>query len=360
MQVLNSRFLLPKLIMKLLVCIAMLLTVMVGASQTNKVSFAEIDWRAQFVEAPTLDSLAKELTLPYTTDREKVRSIFRWITEHIDYKVRGPLYLRRATPILTSEPDDTASSLKPLSERVALNVFKRREAVCDGYARLFKILCDIAGIRAEIINGYARTNMARVGQHFLSNHAWNAVYVDSAWHLLDATWASGYISYKDEYVRKYDDYYFFTPPQDFIRDHYPDELRWTLLDHPPTVREFQNTPYKSQHFVKNRIKTFKPSKGIIEAAVGDEVEIVLDMADIDTNTEEPDPLDTDTLLAATGKLVNLQPTVVGRKLYYRFPVATDTVEWLNIIYRNELVMRYRLDILRRESGMQAVRQVSPN
>ena len=360
MQVLNHWFLLPKQMMKLLVSIALLLTVMVGAAQTNKVSLAEIDWRAQFVEAPTLDSLAKELTLPYTTDREKVRSIFRWITEHIDYKIRGPLYLRRATPIVTDEPDDTASALKPLSERVALNVFKRREAVCDGYARLFKTLCDFANIRAEIINGYARTNMTRVGQHFLSNHAWNAVYVDSAWHLLDATWASGYITYRDEYVRKYDDYYFFTPPQDFIRDHYPDELKWTLLDNPPTVREFQNTPYKSQYFVKNRIKTFKPSKGIIEAAVGDEVEIVLDMAEIDTNTEEPDPLYTDTMLAATGKLVNLQPTVVGRKLYYRFLVATDTVEWLNITYRNELVMRYRLDILRRESGMQAVRQVSPN
>jgi hypothetical protein len=164
------------------------------------------------------------------------------------------------------------------------------------------------------------------------------------------------VSYRgDEFIRRYDDYYFMTPPDQFIRDHYPDELRWTLMDNPPTVREFQNTPYKSQYFVKNRIKAFKPSRGIIEAWVGDEVAIVLDMAEIDTNNEEPDPLDTDTSLAATGRLVNLHPLVEGRKLSYRFLVTSDSVEWLNIIYRNELVMRYRLDILRPANDKQMVR-----
>lgn len=79
------------------------------------------------------------------------------------------------------------------------------------------------------------------------------------------------------------------------------------------------------------------------------------MADIDTNNEEPDPLDTDTSLAAAGKVANLLPEVNGRKLSYRFPVTTDSVEWLNILYRNELVMRYRLDILRPDTEKQAVR-----
>ena len=342
--------------MKWLVSLLLLLVANASMAQAKRVSFAEIDWKVQFVEAPTLDSLSRALTQPYTTDLEKVRSIFRWITEHISYKVRVPIYIRRHAPVNHSDPDDTAAVLKPLNERVALNVFKRREAVCDGYARLFKTLCDGAGIPSEIINGYARTSFNQVGKNFLSNHSWNAVYIDSSWHLVDATWASGYMSFRgDEFIRKYDDYYFLTRPEDFIRDHYPDELRWTLMDNPPTVKEFQHTPYKSQYFVKNRIRTFSPSKGIIEAAPGDEVVIVLDMADIDTNNEEPDPLDTDTSLAAAGKVANLLPEVNGRKLSYRFPVTTDSVEWLNILYRNELVMRYRLDILRPDTEKQAVR-----
>jgi transglutaminase/protease-like cytokinesis protein 3 len=335
----------------------LLLVTSVSMAQAKRSSFAEIDWKVQFVEAPTLDSLSRALTQSYDTDLEKVRSIFRWITEHVSYKVRGPIYMRRPAPVYHDDPDDTAAVLKPLTERVALNVFKRREAVCDGYAKLFKTLCDYAGIPSEIINGYARTNFNQVGQRFLSNHSWNAVYIDSSWHLLDATWAAGVVSYRgDEFIRRYDDYYFMTPPEQFIRDHYPDELTWALMDNPPTLREFHHTPYKSQQFVKNKIRTFSPARGIIEATLGDEVVIVLDMADIDTNREEPDPLDTDTLLAASGKLVNLLPEVNGRKLSYRFPVTTDSVEWLNITYRNELVMRYRLDILRPDNDKQAVRK----
>lgn len=343
--------------MRVWVGILLLLVTNLSVAQTKRVSFAEIDWRAQFVEAPTMDSLSRALTQPYATDLEKVRSIFRWITGHIAYKVRGPLYMRRPAPVYVEEPDDTASVLKPLNERVALTVFRRREAVCDGYAKLFKTLCDYAGLRSEIINGYARTNFGQAGKSFLSNHSWNAVYIDSAWHLLDATWAAGVVSWSgDEFVRRYDDFYFMTPPGQFIRDHYPDELKWTLLDHPPAYREYNHTPYKSSQFVKNRIKTFSPSRGVIEAAVGDEVTIVLNRTDIDTNREEPDPLYADTLLAQAGKLVNLHPEVSGPKLTYRFPVTSDAVEWINIIYRNELVMRYRLDILRPDTDKQAMRQ----
>ena len=253
-------------------------------------------------------------------------------------------------------PEDQDSLLKPLTERVALNVFRKREAVCDGYARLFKTLCDYAGIQSEVINGYARGDVNRVGQSFVSNHAWNAVFIDSSWYLLDATWASGYITYRgDAFVKRYDDSYFMASPQTFIMDHYPDELRWSLLPNPPTVREFHHTPFKSQYFVRNKIKTFKPSRGIIEGAIGSKVEIVLDMADIDYNEETPDPLDADTTLVAMGKLVNLMPEIRGKKLYYTFPIESDTVEWLNICYRNEVVMRYRLDILRPESYKQVVR-----
>src|SRR3954467_12025306 len=36
----------------------------------------------------TPDSLARQLTAGYTTDREKVTAIFRWITENISYNVR--------------------------------------------------------------------------------------------------------------------------------------------------------------------------------------------------------------------------------------------------------------------------------
>src|SRR4051794_3266593 len=78
----------------------------------------------------TPDSLSRLLTKDYTTDRDKVTSIFRWITENISYNVRpyynATHYSGKHNPI----DDNDTGALKPLSERVAIDVLKRRIAFC--------------------------------------------------------------------------------------------------------------------------------------------------------------------------------------------------------------------------------------
>jgi transglutaminase/protease-like cytokinesis protein 3 len=153
------------------------------------------------------------------------------------------------------------------------------------------VLCDYAGLRSEIITGYARTNMQQMGSQFKPNHRWNAVLIDSTWNLLDVTWGSGFISYSDQFVKAYDDYYFLTPPEDFIRDHYPEDYRWTLLSDPPTLREFYRTPFKHSAFSKYTISSFAPAKGVIEVSVGDTINIELTMVDIENKRKiAPDTL----------------------------------------------------------------------
>jgi transglutaminase/protease-like cytokinesis protein 3 len=141
------------------------------------------------------------------------------------------------------DANDTGA-LKPLNERVAEGVLRKRVAFCDGYARLFKTLCDYAGITSELITGYAKTsNRKRTDYSFRSNHRWNAVMIDSTWKLLDATWASGYISSgSNDFVRRFDDKYFLSPPEEFIKDHYPEDTRWTLLPSPPSFKDYLNAP----------------------------------------------------------------------------------------------------------------------
>jgi hypothetical protein len=48
-----------------------------------------IDKRVKSIQSNSVDSLSKKLTLPYKTQLEKVRSIFKWITENIEYDVIG-------------------------------------------------------------------------------------------------------------------------------------------------------------------------------------------------------------------------------------------------------------------------------
>ncbi|MEE0945508.1 MAG: transglutaminase domain-containing protein [Acutalibacteraceae bacterium] len=51
-------------------------------------------------------------------------------------------------------------------------------AVCEGYARAFKLLCRYAGIKCILITGDSKG----VG------HIWNMVYLDSEWYHVDVTW----------------------------------------------------------------------------------------------------------------------------------------------------------------------------
>lgn len=335
--------------MKVLFCF--LLVVAGGCCQAQGVSFSTIDWQVSSIDASSPDSLAYKLTARYTTQREKVRAIFRWITDNISYKTRGGLgYTRSFAERNTSDDEqDTALELKPLNLRVAESVLQKRVAVCEGYSRLFKTLCDYAGIRCEIITGYARGDVSRAGKNFRANHSWNGVYFDSSWHLLDVTWASGFISYRsNEYVKQYDDFYFLTPPHLFIRDHYPEDPQWTLLSDLPTLKEFEHTPFKLSAFIKHKIVSFTPKKGIIEAALGDTLQFELETEDPHKELHIASSPFIDTVLQdmVQAQLIPswAKKTVSGRKVRVSFPVDNDSLNWLYVIYNNEVIMRYKLNV----------------
>lgn len=320
-----------------------------GQSQHSNTSF--LNYRIDELSSP--DTLARFLTMTDTSDLQKVKSIFRWVTANIAYNVRSfqrSKYTGSADYWL-EEDEDTSAVLKPLNERVAAMVLKRRTAVCDGYARLFKTLCDYAGVRCEVITGYGRTNINRIGTQFKSNHKWNAVFIDSSWYLLDATWASGYINYRDEFERAYNGYYFLTLPGQFILDHYPEDLRWTLLPSPPTLREFNFTPFKTSAFNRNYVTSFKPENGIIQASVGDSIVIELetryphrmlwatDITNVDTNTIF--------VLQCCG-VDKPKNKITGNKVSYTYKVTSGDAEWLNVIFDYELIMRYKLNITKEQ------------
>jgi hypothetical protein len=324
-------------------------------SQKKSLNFSYIDYKVQSIKASSPDSLSFKLTSFYTSDIEKLRAIFRWITGNIAYRTTNySFYKRGKQRAVIEELEDSVYESKSLNERIAINVLNQREAVCDGYARLFKVLCDYAGLRSEIITGYARTSIGRAGSQFKPNHRWNAVLIDSAWHLLDVTWASGFISYSDQFVKAYDDYYFLTPPEHFIKDHYPQDYRWTLLPDPPTLQEFYRTPFKHSAFSKYSILSFAPGKGVIEASLGDTINIELTMTDIENKRMiAPDTLADAVTWLPENNVVNLSEFVTTRdknKISYQYPVDSETSEWLNVIYNEDVVLRYRLNVKKKESA----------
>ena len=293
-------------------------------------------------------SLARQITAPYSTEKEKVTAIFNWITENIAYyrpQVKNNRKHKASLQQYSNDDDDY--TLPSLTDRVAINVLQNRRAVCDGYARFFHSLCDHAGIRSQVITGYARTKWEGPDPRFKSNHTWNAVCIDSVWWLLDVTWASGYIARSTgEFVRQYDDYYFLSTPAKFIEHHFPDDQRWTLMNNPPPIQEFRYTPFRQKSFNKYGITSYSPAKGVIETRVGDTIRLTLEL----DNALNLQPMAADSLweeisLSENASYAFVQPQSSGQsKVSYQFPVNSHDLQWLYVMYNNDAVLRYRLNI----------------
>ena len=204
----------------------------------------------------SVDSLASYLVAPAKNEREKARSIFRWVTENIDYDISG---------FFTGSFDDTNSK----------DVLKSRKSVCDGYSDIFSSLAHSAGLEVVRIAGYGKGYGYLPGENFSgpSNHAWNAVKINGSWYLVDCTWGAGYIDDNKKYVRKFDEHYFMTPPSEFIYGHFPEDFRWQLLEHPLSKSEFEKQAFLKPEFFKYGLKLDDRLEGTIRAGNGVNISI---------------------------------------------------------------------------------------
>ena len=211
--------------------------------------------------------LARKLTEPFSTDKEKARAIFSWIAHNIRYdcdKFRYPDRVRfsgRTKEEVQREREKwEADQLK--------QTLRKKKGVCEDYSRLFKALCDSAGLEALVIEGSAR-QFYRPFRKLPkgTDHAWNAIKIDGQWRLLDATWAAGYA---DEEVTKFTaDFqpgYFLTAPEWFIQDHFPQDDKWQLLDTLVTREDFPNQALANFGQMKYPIVDFSPKMAkLVEA-----------------------------------------------------------------------------------------------
>ncbi|VVB72908.1 Transglutaminase-like superfamily protein [uncultured archaeon] len=229
----------------------------------------------------SIESLAAYLIAPARNDREKARSIFRWIAENIDYNVEG---------YYTGSFGNMESA----------DVLRSRKSVCEGYSDLFQSLADASGLEAVRISGYGKgySYQPGIGINEPSNHAWNAVKINGTWYLMDSTWGAGYINENKKFVREFDDHYFMTPPAQFIFDHLPENESWQLLTRPVSKTEFEQLIYVKSDFFKYGLAVSNYSDGVCKAKSDINISIlapkgVLLMADLNyaENNPSTDSLD---------------------------------------------------------------------
>ncbi|KAJ8270177.1 hypothetical protein GJAV_G00111220 [Gymnothorax javanicus] len=192
----------------------------------------------------TVEALVLELLKRASSDLEKLRAIWMWVTHHIAYDVEG---LRN--------PNLRSSS--------SADVLRSGKAVCAGYAGIFQEMCRIAGIECERVSGYSKGAGYEVGNRFTgdTDHAWNAVRLGGSWHLLDSTWGAGRTNGKFSF--QYNEFYFLTHPALFVGDHFPEDEKWQLLTPRMSLKQYENLVHKKSDFYNLGLISSHPEKSPI-------------------------------------------------------------------------------------------------
>lgn len=193
-----------------------------------------------------LNLLVNYLIMPANDDYEKVRAFFTWICHNINYDDSRKVEFHPVIYFYYISGVCVTPSC----------VLETRRTVCEGYCNLFKSMCDIAGIRCEVIEGYVRT-------YKTSTHAWNAVYINNKWHLLDITNSSGYINYyTGKYVKSQTEKHYFANPVDFLLSHLPAIPMWQLIDCPIGIDVYKKGEFAIRKSVENCNKKFNYTDSI--------------------------------------------------------------------------------------------------
>lgn len=176
----------------------------------------------------SIESLSSYFKTITTKDSELARLVFSWVAFKINY-------------------DDDSYNSGKFNDPEAESVFKSRKAVCIGYSNVVQSLCDALKIPCKTISGFGKGYGFKDGMPVTgTNHAWNAIYFNNGWHLLDATWASGYaenINGKAVSKKRFADYFFDVNPKEFIFNHFPDSSQYQFLAKEFTRDQFRKLMY---------------------------------------------------------------------------------------------------------------------
>lgn len=186
--------------------------------------FTLIDNKAKSIQyqGNSVKELANILSPYATTEEEKARIIYTWITHNISYDVEAlsDLFEKNIYPDISVE-----------------TVLNNRSTICSGYANLYQQLAQYMGLKSVIVVGYAKGFNYIVGQDNQVNHAWNAVKINEDWYLIDTTWGAGTVN-NNVFSPEFNPYYFATKPEEFIYSHFPENPQWQLLNIPISRSQF--------------------------------------------------------------------------------------------------------------------------
>jgi hypothetical protein len=207
--------------------------------------------------------LAEKINQDFKGDEEKARAIFTWIGLNIRYDLKAYESGSGGIAYSYSDEEDRLRKEQLFRQKTAERTLSSHKGVCQDYSALFHLLCDQTGIKCMDIVGTSKAHPANIGMlPKASDHQWNAVKINGQWKFIDVTWASGSVSTETgKFVPEFNDAYFFTAPEVFFLNHFPDDKRLLMVD--KTEQEFAELPLYYGPYIKSNYEIAVPEKGIV-------------------------------------------------------------------------------------------------
>lgn len=252
-----------------------------GFSQNSNsnINFQQVDEFARTVRYNgDLQELTNTLTTPYADSMYKLRAIFIWIADNIEYDYKlfnsGSNEWNRFECYGSRET--CAQARLDWNNKHLEHVLNKKKTVCNGYTKLFKRMCNMAGIQNEMVDGYVKKTPFQIGLVLNVSHTWNVVNLGGVNYYFDVTWAAGSCKTDEEsgkltdFVKQYKDFYWQTPMQKFMRNHFPKDEKW-IAETGRTKEQFFNAPYFYPNELIRNMESNTPDSGVLKTHIGDTI-----------------------------------------------------------------------------------------
>ena len=229
-----------------------------------------------------INNLSIRIRNDFEKESERTRAAFIWVAHNITYfKSLDDTFNSSPRFVHYSESGRQYNINKYRTNRVK-KAFKKREGICEDYSLILHELLVKMGLESKIIHGVSKTVITEIKKKpVLKNHSWNAVKIDEQWKLLDPTWASYYL--KNISTKKYIKICYLTPPEDFVKTHYPSQNHWQLLEKPIDLDTFFSAPLFFPNYFDSQLKLSKNTKGTLSVSNTNQIFLKFDkiQSDID-------------------------------------------------------------------------------
>lgn len=279
--------------------------------------------------------LADQINTDFSSETDKARAIFTWIGLNIRYDLKAAQSSSGVIAYSYTSEQDRQQKEAQFRQRFAEKTLRSGKGVCQDYSSLFHVLCDATGLKCIDIAGTSKAHPANIGKlPQASDHQWNAVRINNQWKLIDVTWASGSVSTETgKFVADFNDAYFFTEPEVFFLNHFPDDKRLLLTDR--TAKEFADLPLYYGPYIKADYEIAFPEKGIFSKAKSNVIPFRI--IDFPSNSQ------ISYVFTNEGKVRKAQIRNVGNVSEFEIVMNDRTRGFLTVFADNAAIATYKID-----------------